>query len=276
MSFTTIGIVTASLTLFGFFMLISLNINNFLLSLENQCEINVYLSADTKEATITQIERDLKNIDGVSEAKFFSKEERLQRAKETTYKDKEYMLEDLENDNPLRDSFILYIENIGISRQVAEKASDIDGVAEVKDLQELADKIKQVASAVRKIGGVLMLILALVSIFIIINTIRLCLTASSTEITIMRYVGASNSYISGPFLIEGILLGIVGALIAFGFVSWGYGAALQKIIEIFGSDSLDFVDYKDVWTNILYTFSIIGAVIGFVGSEISIRRYLKA
>ena len=275
MSFTTICIVAAGLIIFGIFMLISLNINNLLTTIEGQCEINVYLSNDAGGSTISQIEKELKEIDGVTEASFFSKEDRLNRAKETMYKDKEYILEDFEEDNPLRDSYIIKVNDIGTSKQVAREATKITGVEEVNDLQELADNIKQFATATRRIGGILMIMLAFIAIFIIANTIRLCIVSRSDEISIMRFVGASNGYISGPFIVEGIVLGFFGAVLAFGMVSWGYIETVNKIKGIFFDIFSQIMSYDEIWLMLSISFAVIGMGIGVVGSGISLRRFLK-
>ena len=275
MSFTTICIVAAGLIIFGIFMLISLNINNLLTTIEGQCEINVYLSNDAGGSTISQIEKELKEIDGVTEASFFSKEDRLNRAKETMYKDKEYILEDFEEDNPLRDSYILKVDDIGVSERVAQEAAEITGVEEVNDLQELADNIKQFATATRRIGGILMIMLAFIAIFIIANTIRLCIVSRSDEISIMRFVGASNGYISGPFIVEGIVLGFFGAVLAFGMVSWGYIETVNKIKGIFFDIFSQIMSYDEIWLMLSISFAVIGMGIGVVGSGISLRRFLK-
>lgn len=275
MSITTICIIAAGLTIFGIFMLLSLNINSVLTTIESQCEINVYLSEDAGGSTISQIEKELKKIDGVKEVRFFSKEDRLNRAKETLYKDKEYILEDFEDDNPLRDSYIIRVDDIGMSAAISGEAAKIIGVDEVNDLQELSDKIKQFATTVRRMGGIFMLMLAFIAVFIIANTIKLCIVSRSDEVSIMRFIGASNSYISGPFIVEGIVLGFLGALLAFFIVSWGYTAVVEKIKEIFFENFSQIIEYKDIWGLLIVSFSFIGMAIGFVGSGISLRKYLK-
>lgn len=274
-SFSTVGIIAAGLSIFGIFLLLSMNINSLLTNIENQCEINVYISDNAGGATLNQIESELKKIDGVEDVRFFSKEDRLQRAKETTYKDKEYILEDLEEDNPLRDSYILIVEDIGMSAQISEKAASVNGVDEVNNLQELADKIKQFASTVRRIGGILMIMLAIIAIFIISNTIRLCIVSRSDEVSIMRFVGASNRYISGPFLVEGIILGLLGAVVAFAIVSLGYANIVNKINDIFFGNISGILAYKEIWRTLIGSLAFIGIGIGFIGCEISLRKYLR-
>ena len=104
MCISSTGIVAASLVLFGIFLLVSMNINAILMQINEECEINVYISREVENVTLSQIEGELKKIEGVSNVKFFSRDDRLKRAEETTYKNKEYMIEDLKEDNPIRDA----------------------------------------------------------------------------------------------------------------------------------------------------------------------------
>ena len=276
MSFASAGIVAASLILFGFFLLAEINIDALILGVEEQCEINVYLSSDTGGATLNQIKSELTEIPGVKDVKFVSKEERIEQAKQTTYQGREYLLEDIEEDNPLRDSYILTAENLGQSEEIAEAASKIQGVDEVINLQEMVDKIRGIADTIRRAGGWLMLILALIAMFIIVNTIRLGLIYRRQEISIMRFVGASNHYICGPFMVEGVILGITGAVLAAILILWGYSAGINVLNQTLQLDFLVLPGLKDVWAEVAIDFLAIGTGIGLIGSGISIRKYLKA
>ncbi len=275
MSVASAGIVAASLILFGIFLLAGLNINALLRQVEDQCEINVYLAPDAGGATLNQIEGDLRAIPGVREVRFFSREERLERAKETTYQGKEYMLEDLETDNPLRDSYILSVEQLSQAQQVAALASDVQGVDEVQNRQDLVERIRGITDVIQRIGLWMMLALGLVAMFIVANTIRLGLLSRSREVNVMRFVGASNWYIRGPFMVEGILLGIIGAVLAAILVLWGYRAGIRMLDQTMQSSMLQLLNASEVWFTISASFLGIGAGIGLLGSGISIRKYLK-
>lgn len=275
MSVASAGIVAASLILFGIFLLAGLNINALLRQVEDQCEINVYLAPDAGGATLNQIEGDLRAIPGVREVRFFSREERLERAKETTYQGKEYMLEDLETDNPLRDSYILSVEQLSQAQQVAALASDVQGVDEVQNRQDLVERIRGITDVIQRIGLWMMLALGLVAMFIVANTIRLGLLSRSREVNVMRFVGASNWYIRGPFMVEGILLGTIGAVLAAILVLWGYRAGIRMLDQTMQSSMLQLLNASEVWFTISASFLGIGAGIGLLGSGISIRKYLK-
>ncbi len=275
MSLTSVGIVAAGLLLFGVFLLIELNINTMLDRLENQCEINVYLAKDAQGVSLNQIVEKLKNIDGVEDVRFFSKEERLNRAKETTYKGREAILADFEKENPLRDSYVLSTEELDKSREIAAAAAAIPGVDEVVNQQDMIDWLQRAGNLARKLGVLLMLFLVLVAMFLVSSTIRLGLVARSREIGIMRFVGASNWYIRGPFMTEGILLGLMGAAVAVGLVLWGYFSVVEIVVQILQLDQSLLVPPQMVYKIVLVCFLGIGTGIGMLGSAVSMRKYLK-
>lgn len=275
MSLTSVGIVAAGLLLFGVFLLIELNINTMLDRLENQCEINVYLAKDAQGVSLNQIVEKLKTIDGVEDVRFFSKEERLNRAKETTYKGREAILADFEKENPLRDSYVLSTEELDKSREIAAAAAAIPGVDEVVNQQDMIDWLQRAGNLARKLGVLLMLFLVLVAMFLVSSTIRLGLVARSREIGIMRFVGASNWYIRGPFMTEGILLGLMGAAVAVGLVLWGYFSVVEIIVQILQLDQSLLVPPQMVCKIVLISFLGIGTGIGMLGSAVSMRKYLK-
>ncbi len=277
MGVASIGIVAASLVLLGVFQLAIMNLNSWISQVEQQCQINVYLKRDMEGTNINRIKSELSAIEHVSDVTFFSKDARVERTKETTYKGREFMLEDLENDNFVRDSYILTISSLEHSAKVAEHAANVSGVDEVVNLQEIEDKIQIINGIIRKIGFWLMLLLVLIAMFIIANTIRIGLISRSGEVDIMRFVGASNAYIRGPFMVEGILLGVLGSILASALVFVGYIFLTRSATNIFPDlgQSL-FMPASAIWKAVVATSLGIGAGIGLIGSGISIRKHLKS
>jgi len=276
MSAASIGIVAASLVLLGIFQLAILNLNDWVLQVEQQCELNVYLKNDLVGTNLNRIQTELSAIPDVSEVTFFSKEERLQRTKETTYAGREYMLEDLEKDNIVRDSYILTVASLESTSEVARLAARVPGVSEVVNRQDLVDKIQVVTNVVRQVGFWLMLLLVLIAMFIVANTIRIGLISRSSEVDIMRFVGASNSYIRGPFMVEGVFLGILGAILAGGLTIGGYLLLLNSASTVFPALEQSFLlSVEEIWQVLTVTFLGIGVGIGLIGSAISIRKHLK-
>lgn len=277
MSAATVGIVAASLALFGVFLLAELDINSVLGDIENQCEINVYISDDADGSNLNQIYDKLSEIQGVKDVRFLSKEERIELARQTAYKDREYLIDDLTgDDNPLRDSYVLTADDIGKSEEIAAEAAKIIGVDEVVNLQQMVDKIKRLSMSLRKAGALIMLVLAVIAMFIIINTIKLGLIYRGREISIMRFVGASDGYICGPFMFEGLILGVLGAIIAAIPILWAYSVFVSKADVILGLGFISLPPVREVWHILAVWFLAIGAGIGLIGSGVSIRKYLKA
>lgn len=277
MSAASVGIVAASLALFGVFLLAELDINSVLGDIENQCEINVYISDDADGSNLNQIYDKLSEIQGVKDVRFLSKEERIELARQTAYKDREYLIDDLTgDDNPLRDSYVLTADDIGKSEEIAAEAAKIIGVDEVVNLQQMVDKIKRLSMSLRKAGALIMLVLAVIAMFIIINTIKLGLIYRGREISIMRFVGASDGYICGPFMFEGLILGVLGAIIAAIPILWAYSVFVSKADVILGLGFISLPPVREVWHILAVWFLAIGAGIGLIGSGVSIRKYLKA
>ncbi len=276
MSLASCAIVAASLMLLGIFQIVCINTSAAMESLGKQCEINVYLSREPGGNSLSKIETDLKAIPGVQEVRFVSKSDRLRHAKETTYAGREYMLEDLEKDNPIRDSYILTVEELGQSGSVAGQARQIQGVEEVQNSQELIDRIRTISNTVRTAGVWIMIILVLVAMFIISNTIRIGLISRNEEIAIMRIVGASDSYICGPFMAEGAMVGFFGAFIA-ALVTLVCYAFLKNAADSMSALLGAFLlPVSRICLPVLLSYFGIGIGIGLLGSGISVRRYMRS
>ena len=274
-SLASIGIVAASLLLLGIFMLLEMNLESVLDQLQSQYEINIYLSENITTPQRNELEMKLDKIEGVAKYQYYPREERLQDVKETTYRGKEHLLADFEEDNPLRDAYIITIEDLEQSEIVADQLSQIKGVDEVTNMPELAGKIQQFANGAEQVGFWLMLLFALAAVFIISNTIRMGMAARSREIEIMHFVGASPSYIRGPFLVEGMILGLLGALLASGVILWGYSAAAKAIQSTVPVEVMEVVTLWDAGKTLLPVFFALGAGIGLFGSGFSVHKYRK-
>ncbi len=274
-SLASVGIVAASLLLLGIFLLLEMNLESVLTQLQDQYEINIYLEETVSTPRREELKTALERIDGVKELRYYSREERLRNVKENAYKGKEYLLEDFETDNPLRDSFVITLEEIEQATPVAEKAERLSGVDEVTNMPELTNKIQRFADGAERIGLWMMLLFALAAVFIISNTIRMGMAARSREIEIMHFVGASPSYVRGPFLVEGLILGLVGALLASGLILWGYSAVAEMVQNTIPVEILKVVNPWDAGKVMLPCFLILGVGIGLFGSGFSVHKYRK-
>ena len=272
MSLASIGIVTASLFLFGFFILLGSNLNYVSDQIRQQCEINVYLPKGTPRDAVREVGSKLSLIPNVKEARLYTKEERFQDYKESIYSDRAGVIDTLKEDNPLRDAYILELADIEVAEEVAEAARKVSGVEEVKDSRHIFNKIISITNAVRHASIWFVFILTIISIFIISNTIKLGMFSRRREINIMKFVGATNWFIRFPFMIEGMILGFIGAALSSVIIIISYSAILPQIAEFMGTIKL--LDTQSVKSLVMWSFGTLGIGIGILGSYMSIRKHL--
>lgn len=272
MSLASVGIVIASLVLFGFFVLFGANLNYISQQIREQCEINVYLPKNTDRDTVRKIGSELAAIPNVKNARLYTKEERFQNYKDSIYSGQTEVIDTLKEDNPLRDAYILELTDVELANSVAEAAGKVEGIDEVKNSQHIFQKIISITNGVRHLSIWLVIILAIISIFIISNTIKLGMFSRRKEINIMKFVGATNWFIRFPFMIEGMLLGIIGAFFSAVITLLSYEALIPQLTEFLGA--LELLSLGEVISLIIWIFAILGAGIGAVGSFMSIRKHL--
>lgn len=275
MSLASIGTVSASLVILGLVITLVLNITNVADLAQMQFdEIQVYLEDHLSIEEIDRLGKEIGEIPGVLEAKYESKEEALEKLRES-WGEEGYLLDGLEK-NTLPNSYIIEMDSLEMADRIVEDLTKLEGIDEIKYYKEIVDQLLKVASFIRTIGLTIILILILVAIFIISNTIKLTLNARRQEIGIMKNVGATNWFIRWPFILEGILLGFLGALIATAIVYYGYQYAFNLITSRF---YLMFSSYimpvGDMMKKTVYMFAVLGAGVGALGSIFSLRRHLK-
>ncbi len=272
MTLASVGIVIASLVLFGVFVLLGMNINSVGQQIERQCEINVYMPNDMSRDNVRAIGSQLSEIEYVKEAQLYTKEERLQNYKEGIHQDQAEVITTLEEDNPLRDAYVLSLTDVRKANEVAQAAAKIKGVEEVTNRQDLIKTILSITNTVKHVSIWLLIILASISVFIISNTIKLGMFSRRKEINIMKFVGATDWFIRWPIIIEGMLLGAVGAALAAIVVMFGYGSVFGTIQEFMGS--IELLNASQVANVIVIGFLVMGIGIGMAGSAMSIRKHL--
>ena len=240
MSVASVGTVAVSLFIFGMFLMLVMNMNKMAESLESQVQINVYLEESVSREDARDIEKDLKEMQGVEKVTFVSKEDAMERFKERLG-DQKTLLEALDDTNPLPDAFEVTITRPELVKTAAESIEKLDGVESGKYGQDVMEHLFEMTRLIRIFGFSLIQVLALATLFIISNTIRLTVFARRKEIAIMKYVGATDWFIRWPFVLEGMVLGLLGSLVA------------------------------AVVLRTAYT----GMAVGAIGSAVSIKRFLK-
>ena len=210
MSVASVGTVAVSLFIFGMFLMLVMNMNKMAESLESQVQINVYLEESVSREDARDIEKDLKEMQGVEKVTFVSKEDAMERFKERLG-DQKTLLEALDDTNPLPDAFEVTITRPELVKTAAESIEKFDGVESAKYGQDVMEHLFEMTRLIRIFGFSLMLVLALATLFIISNTIRLTVFARRKEIAIMKYVGATDWFIRWPFVLRAWCWGFWGA-----------------------------------------------------------------
>ncbi|MSV25743.1 ABC transporter permease [Selenomonas sp. WCA-380-WT-3B 3/] len=272
MSFASVGTVTVSLFVLGVFLLLVMNMNRLASMLESEVQISVYLEGGIKAEARRDLQQDIVNMQGIETVKFVSREEAKQRLSERLG-DQKYLLDALGDKNPLPDSFEVTVVHPDMVGTAADAIARMDGVESAKYGQDVVRHLFDITRLIRIFGLVLMLLLAGATLFIISNTIRLTVFARRKEIAIMKYVGATDWFIRWPFLMEGMVLGFIGGLLAAVALRSFYAAMAAKIYS-----TLAFFPLLPQYPFMNYVTAVIllsGMVIGAIGSTISLKRFLK-
>ncbi|MEQ6358732.1 permease-like cell division protein FtsX [Thermoanaerobacter thermohydrosulfuricus] len=272
MTIASITSVMAAMLILGLFLVIILNVNSLTNQVESQLELKAFLKDNISEQEVSQIGNEIKTIPGVTSVVFESKEEALQKFKQQLG-DKSYLAEGLEKDNPLPQSYIIKVKDAGLMKDISNEIKQINGVDKVSYGQDVVDKLLGIIKIIRIVGLSIILILFIISIVIISNTIKLGVFARRREINIMKYIGATDWFIRWPFLIEGVVLGLVGALLSVALLVLIYG----YVLDIINNKLIVFqlLPLEKIVGDILVYFSLIGAIIGALGSGLSIKRFLN-
>lgn len=272
MTLASIFTVVLSLSILGFFSIVILNLNKMADTLESQVQISVYLKDDLSQEEIDETKETLSKIEGLQDIKFTTREEAMKNFKERLG-DQQFLLDALDDTNPLPDSFSLTVTSPQQVKTIADTAAALDSVESASYSQDIINHLFNLTHLIRLIGIALIILLTGAAIFIISNTIRLTVFARRKEIAIMKYVGATDWFIRWPFLLEGICLGFIGGGLATIFLYIVYNQVTQEIYEAMAFFPLipqhPFIDY------ISLAILVAGIIIGALGSTISLKRFLK-
>lgn len=275
MSLASLTIITASLIVLGIFYIVSININANLKTLQDQPEIQIYCLPELDDNQITQVEKTIKDDKRIENYRVVSKKEALEKASKILLEDNKDLLEGID-ESFMSVSFIVKLKEPKTNKEVTGSYKAMTNlVQKVVSPQEAIDFISMVTSFVPIVSGFLFVVLVTISIFIISNTIRLTVFARRREINIMKFIGATDWFIRWPFIVEGLIIGFVGALAAFILVGIGYNVILGKAnTDLLKSGVLKLVSLSTIKTQIIIVYMLVGALVGAIGSMISIRKHL--
>ena len=272
MSFAAVCTTVACLLIMGTFCMLMVNAGAMLEQYEQDSEILVYIDEDYSTAEAHSVGSRINRVGNVLRADFVTREQALERFK-AKYSDSS-MFDGIEADT-FRDRYEVYLEDLSRLDETAAALEQIDGVAEVTAHQELAEGFSTIRSILSWVSAILISILLVVSLFIISNTIRLALLSRREEIGIMRMVGATNGFIRWPFVIEGLILGLTGAVISFALQWFLYNLVCARIAAMDSLRILTMIPFSDVAWFLGAACLGAGILIGVLGSLLSIRRFLK-
>ncbi|GAW30749.1 ABC transporter permease [Carboxydocella sp. JDF658] len=265
------GTVAIALLILGAALLVVLNTNSVATHLESQVEISVIVKKDLPREQVEELGTRLRNLAGVKEVDFVSKEQALEKIKEN-FSDRRGVLEAIKGQNPLPDVYRVKMQKPEQVKPAAQEIETMFGVDKVKYGQGVVEKLFAITNWVRVAGSVLIGLLSLASVFLIYTTIRLTVFARRKEINIMKYLGATNWFIKLPFVLEGLVIGLIGAGVAVGILYFSYTSLLETVTV-----SLPTLPLTRDWRQLALVFEGLlgaGVLLGVSGSFIAVRRYL--
>ena len=274
MSLASILAITAMMLILGLFFVIYVNVNLFTEIIKQDYDtVEIYLKDSTDEEQAQSIMDTLETVSGVTSVKYRTKDQALQILKKR-WGESGYLLDSL-GENPLPNSVVIKVTNLASANRVNAIAGKMDGVESTKYYKETVDKLTRVTRFMSMAAVVIMAFLIIVSVVVVSNTIKLTVFARAKEIQIRKYVGATNWFVRGPFLVEGMIIGIVSSLIAAGLTYVLYGKLVSLIgVQVMTILSSPLVPAGYLFTNLMIIFLAMGVGIGSTGSIISMRKFL--
>ena len=271
MSFATVTITMACLIIMGSFGLLVVNINEMIADLESENEVVAFIDENLTEEEARAIEPLIEAVPNVADAQFMSRAEAMENFQE----DYDPELFDSLDESVFRHRYIIQLTDISLMSQTEADLENVDGVAKVNAHLDYAQGFITARNIVSIVSLALIIILIVVSFFIMTNTIKLATFTRREEIAIMRMVGASNGFIRCPFIVEGLVLGLLGGLLAF-IIAWSlYSLLLNRVMGGVTSTLITLVPFSAVMWPLLIAFLGVGILVGVFGGSSAIRNYLK-
>lgn len=291
MSIASICVLLSCLVLIGSASMIFLNINSLVDKIENENVIMVYIGDKTLEesndenaldidSTITQQDIDemgekLRAMSNVQDVEFIAKEVAWQEQLDTMEDAQAELFSEDKDKIPLPDAYKVTVRDLAQFTETVDEIKKLDNIYTVRQNTDLAKKLDTISRGISVIAIVIIAVLFVISLFIISNTIKLTVYSRRLEISIMKSVGATNSFVQLPFVVEGIILGVISGVVSLGAV-WGfYEFAVSRLKDVFSSIGLDALRFVDYALPMLGIFVAIGVVSGVGGSLITMRKYLN-
>ncbi len=267
-------IMCATMLIFGLFFVIGENLNAFVENVADAQEIRVIIENDATESEIEEIGNEILAIDGVKSAEFVSKDEALEYMKDMLGDE---LIEGYSERNIFSVAYNVTLTDLKLNDEVQDSINQIPHVKKIVSSNQTISQIINLAKGVRIVTAGILALLIIISVSIIANTIKLTVHARRKEISIMKYVGATNSFIRWPFLVEGVIIGVVAGLLSVGIIGGAYTGIANQLANtsFLQMANWTLLDFSDMFNLILIVYLILGIGIGALGSSISMRKYLE-
>lgn len=268
-------IMCATMIIFGIFLILGENINHFVDQIKSEQGFQVFLKTDATDDEIQKVGEEIRTINGVSTAEYKDKTYALNTMKEKLG-DKSELIEGYGPDY-FPPSYVVTLTDLNMSKDVQNKIMEFDNVTKITSSDKTVSTLLSLARGIKAVTGVILVLLIVISIFIISNTIKLTVHARRKEISIMKYVGATNNFIRWPFIVEGMIIGILASAISIVIVGGAYSILAEQAVNagFMKTINMSLVGFKDMISSIIFVYMLLGIGIGALGSVISMRKYLK-
>lgn len=270
-------IMCATMIIFGVFLILGENINHFVKEVESAQGIQVFATEEATDEQVKKLGEEIGKINGVNKIEYKSKEDALNQMKEK-FGENQDLLEGYEGENNIfTASYVVTLTDLNLSNQVQEEINKLENVKKITSSDETVSTLIDLANGIKIVTGVILILLIVISIFIIANTIKLTVHARRKEISIMKYVGATNGFIRWPFIVEGMIIGIIASIISIILVGFAYNFIAEQMVNssFMKMMGVSLVSFSDMFNSIIFTYMLLGIGIGALGSIISMRKYLK-
>ena len=270
-------IMCATMFIFGIFFLIGENVNYIIEQVQSDQAMQIFINPDATAEQEKELETKIKAIQYVNTIEYVSQEQALNDMKSWLGEDSSLLDPYSGEENPFKASYVITLTDLTKSDEVEEQINTFENVASITVGNDTINKLVDIANGIRTATGVILVLLILISIFIIANTIKLTVHARRKEISIMKYVGATNGFIRWPFIVEGMIIGIFASIISIVIVGVAYNFIADSLIksEFMQLINMSLVTFSDMFNSIILVYMLLGIGIGAVGSVISMRKYLK-
>lgn len=278
-SLAAIGTIMACLFLFGIFYFILMNFQHMIKNVETSVGVTVFFDEHISEDRIEEIGSQIKVRPEVKDMKFVSSSQAWEDFKKNYFNDSDELSEAFGNDNPLENSasYSIYTKDISMQETLVNYIKKIDGVRDVRNSQTVAENLKDFNRFLGYISIAIVSILVGVSVFLISTTVAMGISVRKGEISIMKLIGATDFFIRAPFIVEGLIIGIIGSAIPLIGLKFLYSRVISYILAKMGSISgiLVFMDPSEIFSKLVPVSLLIGVGIGFIGSFVTVRKHLK-